>query len=132
MREHSEEKLYIAVDGDDVGRRLEYYMIINDSTSLTAFSTDFRSSMTWLEDRLIQIFNAKILFSGGDNLLAEISLQNEFANPLSTLHLQFTQKSNNTLSVGVGSTLREAYFALKIAKASGKNCIKVYDGAENG
>ena len=132
MNNPSGEYLYIAIDGDDVGRRLEYYMIINDSVSLTTFAENFHSSMVWLEDRLIHLFNARILFSGGDNLLAEISSQPEFFHLLSTLHLQFAQKSTNTLSVGVGNSLREAYFALKIVKASGKNCIKVYSEVEHG
>lgn len=126
------EELYIAIDGDDVGRRLEHSMLINDQNNLIDFSNRFNESMTWLERILEQTFQAQIIFNGGDNLLAKLQ-QNDFdLGKLTIIAKSFLAKSTSTLSIGIGTNMRQAYFALKLAKTSGKNRICNYKELADG
>jgi GTP cyclohydrolase III len=124
---------FIAIDGDDVGHKLEYYMLINDQSTLNKFSTAFSNSMNWLEDKLSTDFSATVIFTGGDNLLARLDANapNNLPEILELLRLEFSNKSQSTLSIGIGRSPREAYLALKLAKASGKNCIRLYEEFPN-
>src|SRR5690242_7045127 len=113
-------EIFVAVDGDDVGHRLEYFMLVNSREPLRNFSITFQAAMDWLQSKLINEFSATIIFSGGDNLLAYMhgdNLSNEF---FEDLRAEFAKRAQSTLSMGLGQNLREAYFALKLAKASGK------------
>lgn len=116
-------ELYLAIDGDDVGHRLEYFMLVNDRESLADFSALFESAMNWLKDKLINDFGATIIFAGGDNLLASMQSGNQ-SDALENLRTEFAKRAHSTLSIGLGESIREAYFALKLAKTSGKNCIR--------
>lgn len=117
-------EIYLAVDGDDIGHRLEYFMLVNERESLNQFSTTFQSSMDWLVEKLTHELEATIIFSGGDNLLAVMNIENLPIELIENIRTDFAIKSQCTLSVGLGYTIRQAYFALKLAKASGKNCIR--------
>lgn len=124
--------LFFAVDGDDVGRRLEYYMLLNDSHSLTSFSNAYKSAMNWLEEELVNKFGATVLFSGGDNLLACVRKEEDSMKKFEELRINFSKKSESTISAGLGLSLQEAYFALKLAKATGKNRICDFQELQHG
>lgn len=126
------EELYIAIDGDDVGRRLEHSMLINDQDNLIDFSKRFNESMTWLESNLEQVFQAQIIFNGGDNLLAKLHQKDFDLDKLTSITKNFLSRSTSTLSIGIGANMRQAYFALKLAKTSGKNRICNYRELTNG
>lgn len=116
-------EICLAIDGDDVGHRLEYLMLVNEREALIEFSTGFQAAMDWLKRKLISDFKATIIFSGGDNLLAILRVDNPSIEVLETLRTEFAERAHSTLSMGLGENLRQAYFALKLAKTSGKNCI---------
>lgn len=121
-------KIYIAIDGDNVGQQLELYMFTNNLEQLRAFSLAFKRQMEWLEERLLTDFHANIVFSGGDNLLAVATFEDAFSidiHLLKNLAKQF-QEVGNTLSIGIGKSPRQAFLALNFAKVSGKNSIKFY------
>lgn len=122
-------EMYLAVDGDDVGHRLEYLMLINECEAITKFSKTFESAMVWLENKLVHDLSATIIFSGGDNLLA--CLNDLPAETIEVLRAEFAERANSTLSVGLGENPRQAYFALKLAKTSGKNCIRLFKDLAN-
>jgi len=123
-------EIYLAVDGDDVGHQLEYLMLINECKAITKFSKTFQNAMSWLEDKLVNDFSATIIFSGGDNLLAYL---NDCPMELiEVLRIEFAERSNRTLSVGLGENPMQAYFALKLAKTSGKNCVRQFKELMNG
>ncbi len=113
--------IYLSIDGDDVGRKLEYFMLINDSSSLIEFSEKFQKGMFWLEEKLVKDFKGVIIFTGGDNLL--VSLNSDSIINIESLRSDFHQRTGSTLSVGFGNSPRQAYFALKLAKTSGKNRV---------
>jgi GTP cyclohydrolase III len=125
-------ELYLAIDGDDVGHRLEYFMLTENRESLEEFSTMFESAMSWLKDTLIRDFGAVIVFSGGDNLLASIGSNTRTGDELEKLRTAFAERARTTLSMGLGESLHEAYFALKLAKTSGKNRIHRFREFSNG
>lgn len=123
-------EIYLAVDGDDVGHRLEYLMLMNEREAITKFSKTFLEAMIWLENKLVKDFDALIVFTGGDNLLA--SLNDLPTEVIEALRSEFAKRSNTTLSIGLGENPRQAYFALKLAKTSGKNCIRHFKELANG
>ncbi len=114
---------YIAIDGDDVGSKLEFFILMNHLEQLKSFSESFAETFRWLEDRLRENLNAKIIFSGGDNLLADAEDNNELVNKLERFKSDFLRQSGCSLSIGLGASTREAYLALKLAKVSGKDLI---------
>lgn len=118
--------LYLAADGDDIGRKIEFFIVMNQMDSLSDFSHNYQSAMLWLVDILSKDFDAKIVFYGGDSLLASLTFKEYLIGDLEKLRVQFAILSHTTLSFGIGSNPRQAYFALKLAKASGKNKIEVF------
>jgi GTP cyclohydrolase III len=114
--------LYIAIDGDDVGRHLEYLMLVNDIDGITEFSIKYKKAMDWLVQSLIARFEASVVFSGGDNILASLSEEKFTLKDVELIRSKFSKIADKTLSIGIGNSAREAYFALKLSKSSGKNC----------
>ena len=123
-------KLYFAADGDDVGHRLEYLILRNETTKIIHFSQIFDEAMSWLECKLTELFAAEIIFTGGDNILARITKQGDLLFAIDVLRSEFKKRADSTLSIGLGKTPREAYFALKLSKTSGKNCVHQFSELE--
>ncbi len=119
--------MYIAIDGDDVGSHIEFLIIMNQTDKLSWFSDNYSKTINWLIENLAQYFDANIIFSGGDNLLASVDSSQFSFDKLEFLRQEFHKKINKTISIGLGSSPREAYFALKLAKTSGKNSIQNYE-----
>ncbi len=117
---------YLALDGDDVGHHLEYYMLTNDLSALRAFSLGFASSLRQLKEKLEMELNADVVFVGGDNLLAKIPTSSFDIVALQNIQKNFLRESNISVSFGIGRSPRESYIALNFAKVSGKNCIKLF------
>lgn len=118
--------LYLAADGDDVGRKIEFFIVMDQLDLLSRFSSDFQSSITWFSEKLSNKFNAEIVFHGGDSILAKIQVDETSITELEKLRIEFFSLSNTTISLGLGDSSRQAYFALKLAKASGKNRIEIF------
>lgn len=114
-------KLYISVDGDDVGSRLEYLILSGALGELQEFSTNYKKAMAWLKDELRSHLDATIIFDGGDSLLATIPELLFDKQLVESIRHRYLQESERTISIGIGNNSRDAYVALKIAKASGKN-----------
>ena len=125
------QQTFIAIDGDDVGSHLEYFILTNNLSELGKFSEQYSVAMEWLQTQLVKGFNADIIFSGGDNLFASIKQEHFDLSRLRELHSQYFSKASRTLSIGLGYNSRTAYLALKLAKTSGKNCIKDIRELEN-
>jgi len=123
---------FIAIDGDNVGSHLEYFAITNNIEALKAFSAKFNSAMDWFEQELVKYFDAKVIFYGGDNLLASVSSDRFAKDSLEGLRLEFFRRSKSTLSIGLGESPQQAYLALKLAKTNGKNVIREFRELSNG
>lgn len=110
---------YIAVDGNRIGSLIEALLISEDLESATQLSRSLVSAINRLEE-LVVIHSGRVVFAGGDNLLAEILSSDEqflisLSQKLKTAFEEFTQC---TASVGIGYRPRDAYLALKLAKGS--------------
>lgn len=125
------ESLFLAVDGDDVGRKIEFLIVNNQIELLSDFFNNFQASMFWLSEKLKNEFNAKIIFNGGDSLLADLRIDEIQVSKLENLRVDFFNFSKATLSFGVGKNPRQAYIALKLAKASGKDRIEIFQECTN-
>ena len=124
--------LFLAADGDDVGRKIEFLIVTNQIDVLSEFFNNFQSAMFWLSERLKNDFGAKIIFNGGDNLLADLQIDEARIKELESLRVEFFSLSKATLSFGIGINPRQAYFALKLAKASGKDRTEIFQECVNG
>jgi hypothetical protein len=116
--------VYIAVDGDDVGSHLEYLMLMNDIETLAHFAAEYTNAMQQFIATLTNIFRISVIFLGGDSLLLTAESAEFSVNQLETVRTSFAENTRHTLSIGLGYSAREAYIALKLAKTSGKNCIR--------
>lgn len=119
-------QLFVAIDGDDVGSRIELFILDNQITELRTYSERFNKSVDWLIDIFVERFAATVYLKGGDSIFIGTSRISELETVIEDLRQQFAQQSGNTLSMGIGSTPLEAYLSLKYAKASGKNKISRY------
>lgn len=125
--DYESENYFLALDGDNIGRKIEFYILSNKIESLQDFSKKYKNSMLWLEKSLADILCGQIIFSGGDSLLAKLPSNSFDLACVQKLCILFESKSDSTLSIGIGKTVAQSYFALKFAKVSGKKCIKFFD-----
>jgi minimal CRISPR polymerase domain len=77
--------IYLAADGDDVGRKIEFFIVMNQMDLLTDFFNDFQAAMAWFAGKLSKEFDAEIIFNGGDSLLAKLHSMFKFLSYGSTI-----------------------------------------------
>lgn len=114
--------LYIAIDGDNIGASVERYVILEQREALSQYAETVDLEIKRLGEELAEL-GAIIIFCGGDSVLAEFSAKQEI-EPIRQL---LAHGADISVSVGSGSTMREAYLALKMAKSSGKGCWVSFD-----
>ncbi|MDB9526779.1 mCpol domain-containing protein [Oscillatoria sp. CS-180] len=109
---------YIGIDGDDVGAKLELFLLQNDERKIAEFSRSVENTVRRLESQAREL-DLEVIFCAGDSLLCKG--QEQALGKLIRI-LNFQQESLS-FSAGIGNTIKDAYIALKYAKASGKNMI---------
>lgn len=112
---------FLALDGDDIGRRLELHILTEDIEGLKEFIASFEHTLGQLYHCVEDDSSVKTLLRGGDSLLIQAP-----ESKIKTIVNRIRATNANTeitFSGGYGNTLRDAYLALKIAKASGKRKI---------
>lgn len=127
-------KVFLAVDGDDVGNYIEYHILRNEIEELHKFSARYNTAIEWMQDELVRRYGAIIALSGGDTILAMIYCGEGVLNlhEIEDMRAIFAAKAGGTISVGIGETPREAHIALKYAKVSGKNMLCQFKDVHNG
>jgi len=114
--------IYIALDGDDVGRHIEKLIIENKERDVAELSKQITHTVQEITTYLQRI-GFEIIFSAGDSILCKGESINiwELFNYLA--------KTNKicSFSVGTGNTLEKTYVALNYAKSVGKNSIVRYN-----
>lgn len=105
--------IYLAVDGNNIGKMLEKYILLNDFCELSSFSQKISNKVKLLV-QIVKNHSGEVLLAGGDNVLAKIDAENvnsilEKINQLQENDLQF--------AVGLGETAINAYLALKYSKS---------------
>lgn len=114
--------MYIALDGDDVGRHIEKYLIENKERDVAELSEQITKTVQEITVYLQRI-GFEIIFSAGDSILCK-------GKSIDIRKLSYYLASKNkicTFSVGIGNTLEKTYVALKYAKSDGKNTIVNYN-----
>lgn len=112
---------FLALDGDDIGRHLELHMLTEDADGLRAFASAFEDVLDQLFRRIKDIPSIEVLLRGGDSLLLAMP-EAEIKAVLDHIHATVSG-TEFTFSGGYGRTMRDAYLALKLAKATGKDKI---------
>lgn len=101
---------FYALDGDSVGRRLEYLVMNNDEDKIVEYSKKISCAVNDVVSALEKA-GCSIIFFGGDSVLAKSSLP---------IDIEIIPRKFNgtTFSLGVGNTPLMAMLALKKAKAT--------------
>ena len=114
--------LFISIDGNNIGKRLEQYILPERFDELKAFSDRVSTAVSDLSRFVVEI-GGNVLMSGGDNLLATVP-KNECCSL--RCFLDGIQSRDLSFSMGVGHNARASFLALKYAKATEAVCV-VYE-----
>lgn len=130
--------VYCSLDGDDVGNILEGFMIRGQADLAAGLSQNVRLALSNVASD-IEASGGKVIFFGGDNLLAEGKFDALFCEHLlrrfaeAAIYRTEQEKVKRcTASCGLGKTITEAYLALKLAKSAGKGVVVDYSEALSG
>lgn len=114
--------LFISIDGNNIGKRLEQYILSEQFDALKSFSNRVSTAISGMTHFIIEI-GGTVLMSGGDNLLATVP-----KDKYGSLKCFFDgiQSREIPFSMGVGHGARASFLALKYAKATEADCV-VYE-----
>jgi hypothetical protein len=109
--------IFIAVDGDDVGRRFEERLAecvgVDDAIKLKEWSHRIQQRLSEEMVTLMDKWEGRFIARTGDGFLASVP-----SNHFDELKIDFRPKlQNETATMGIGRTVKEAYLALKLGKA---------------
>lgn len=107
---------YVGIDGDNIGNKLELCLLENNEIGVKLLSREVEGILLNFSQQLSAL-GMEIIFCSGDSLLCK----GESINLSYLSKLVKIEKNSIKFSVGVGYTVKDAYIALKYAKASGKN-----------
>jgi GTP cyclohydrolase III len=113
---------FIYFDGDDVGPRLELFLLDNQIDKAHQYSQNITTAMCHLLESIRQLDTLKIIASGGDDLIVRLA-ETPQVEWVESLREQFYLDCGVTLSVGIGNSASEACFNLRRAKLQGKDSI---------
>lgn len=115
---------YIAIDGDDIGRRITAMYLRNDPVSLSAFAAMVQDKVHQIA-KTLRARGFTVVFCAADGVAAHSDSALSGTSELYQL-IQSIGGNELTFSAGVGGSLREAYVALLAAKSNGKAQIVTY------
>ena len=118
------ETIYIAVNGDDVGKGIGNAIASDDHETLGKLSQSVKDSHGMVED-WVQKIGGRVVTSSGDEGIYQIP--SESLGELENIRSQYQKMSENTMTVGVGDSMSEASKALIYGKLNDKNQIVHYD-----
>lgn len=112
--------VFIALDGDGIGKKVGRAVIANDFDELSKVSARIDAAQDFILHWAKQIDGIKIS-GGGDE--ATIAIPKEAEKYIESLRKDIEHAFGYTISVGVGKSLSEAGTALLVAKLRGKDRI---------
>jgi hypothetical protein len=117
--------MYIAIDGDDSGKKIAACYINNDEAKLRQISGDLERAATSISE-LLRTNGFRIVFCAADGVAA-VTNQSEVGFMELFAEIRHLAPRGFTFSAGVGNSLHEAYVALLNAKCLGKDRLSHYD-----
>lgn len=104
--------VYVLVDGDNVGEKIDLLVLQGDLQALTEFTRGIDLAVGRVA-ALARDFEGAVFMAGGDNILARLSDLPAFLDRFALLRADFCCP----FSMGIGPEARDAHVALKVAKA---------------
>lgn len=121
----AEEKVYVTLDGDDVGGEVEESLMQDTTEVAEELSAAIHRAHDQIQ-QLIKQLDGRLAFEGGDNLMAVLPPDkvDEFTSKVREL---YKKETNHSVTIGVGKSPMQAHYALVYGKNTGKNKIVTYD-----
>ena len=106
--------MFIAIDGNSTGRKIEKLIFTNELTKLAQFSEMIQCKIEAMRKTIVH-YSGNVIMIGGDNILAEIPVSSyrELLNELEPLTLE-----DYSFSVSISTSVQGAYLGLKYAKSA--------------
>jgi len=120
------EDIYIHLDGDGIGDRLELLLLDNKIKEAAELSNKVSLAMEEIRATLNSISGARIIFLGGDDVVAVIPNKCQNIEKVEEIRKRFLQETGCTISGGIGTKASDALNQLRRAKLSGKD--KIFTG----
>jgi GTP cyclohydrolase III len=111
------------MDGDDVGSRIELFLLDGNLDAAVAISNRIAIAMDELRTALQRIPGVEVRLFGGDDLIATFPVNSISLAILNELRESFESGAGVTISAGIGQSIQEALNNLRRAKLSGKNQV---------
>jgi hypothetical protein len=108
-------------DGDDIGAALELMLLDNKLDHACRYSETVVRALQQIRDFLEKELGAEIIVCGGDDLVACWKDGSVTSADIKHIRAQFFDTCSRTISIGIGSTSREATQNLRRAKLLGKD-----------
>ncbi|WP_339880795.1 mCpol domain-containing protein [uncultured Algoriphagus sp.] len=117
------EKIYIRLDVDNAGDRIELALLNSDYKEAQYLHNLIQYNINLIFEELELDNSIAVLMKGCDDILFSMDISYFDEGFLKKLNEQFKEKSGLSLSIGFGFTINECMLNLRIAKVSGKNKI---------
>lgn len=114
--------MYIAIDGDSVGTRLEQFILEGRLEELKIFSNSIHDTLFCFV-RILEKHGGVVYMNGGDNIFAECS--RECAQIVAEYVACENKKNQICYSLAIGENTQDTYIGLNYAKSSKKRYIEV-------
>jgi hypothetical protein len=111
----TEDWVYVAIDGDDIGRHLEKLIASGREAAVRSFSRAVGTRLQALVD-LAERRGGRVVFCAGDSLLACVSR----ATAEVVCQTAVSRSREIVFSGGIGPGMAEAMLALRLAMAQGR------------
>jgi hypothetical protein len=112
------------VDGDDVGTGMERSLLAGDIAAATQYSLNIDASLNKLVNEAQSVPGVTLVSSGGDSAI--FGLPGEALYDFREVLEKLRDDDGLKFSCGYGADCREAFYALRVAKTSGKNKTAKY------
>ncbi|MEV3950884.1 MULTISPECIES: mCpol domain-containing protein [Streptomyces] len=109
---------FAIIDGDDVGDKVESFILANDVENFIASSRRINTELEGLATCMQELPGVSLVHAGGDSLL--VKMEDEAIRLVVEVVNRQQRPGSLTFSAGIGSTLRQSFIALRMAKSSGK------------
>ena len=115
------EKIYIRLDVDNVGEKIELNLLNNEFEKAQDIHDCIQLNIRKTLEKIKEFSSKSLLMVGCDDILFSINKIDFDINFFESLRKNFHTQTGLTISIGIGITVQDSLFNLRIAKLSGKN-----------